>query len=53
MRKAFKAAGFLVLTESKYLNGPDYLLEGDVLLNDGAHTATNVEMADILAEHPG
>lgn len=43
MRKAFKAAGFLVLTESKYLNGPDYLLEGDVLLNDGAHTATNVE----------
>lgn len=43
MRKAFKTAGFLVLTEQKYLNGPDYLLEGDVLLNDGVHTATNVE----------
>ena len=37
MRKAFKAAGFLVLTESKYLNGPDYLLEGDERWSPHSH----------------
>lgn len=42
MRSAFRAAGFTVLTDKKYLNGPDYLLAGDVLLNDGLHTATNI-----------
>lgn len=41
-RAAFKAAGFQVLTDSKYLTSDAYLLEGDVLLNDSCHTATNV-----------
>lgn len=42
MRAAFKSAGFTVLTDSKYLTSDAYLLEGDILLNDGAHTATNL-----------
>lgn len=42
MRTKFKAAGFTVLTDSKYLTGNDYLLPGDILLNDSAHTATNI-----------
>ena len=43
MRQAFKNAGFQVLTESKYLTSDAYLLEGDVLLNDGHHVATNLD----------
>ena len=42
LRAALKAAGFEVLTESKYLTSDAYLLAGDILLNDGAHTATNL-----------
>lgn len=42
MRQAFKDAGFQVLTDSKYLNGTQYLLPGDILLNDIHHTATNI-----------
>ena len=42
MRSGFKAAGFQVLTASKYLSSPDYLLPGDILLNDAHHTATNI-----------
>lgn len=42
LRVALKAAGFEVLTDSKYLTGSAYLLEGDILLNDSCHTATNV-----------
>ncbi len=41
MRKLLKAAGFEVLTESKYLTSDKYLLRGDILLNDGHHTAVN------------
>ena len=43
MRAAFKAAGFQVLTDSKYLTSDAYLLEGDVLLNDSHHVATNLD----------
>lgn len=43
MRDILKNAGFQVLTDSKYLIGPDYLISGDILLNDGHHTATNVQ----------
>lgn len=43
MRSAFKAAGFQVLTDRKYLTGPDYLLAGDILLNDQNHTCTNLD----------
>ena len=42
MRSCFKAAGFTVLTDPKYLTSPDYLLPGDILLNDAHHTATNL-----------
>ena len=42
LRAALRAAGFKVLTSNKYLTSDAYLLEGDVLLNDGAHTAINV-----------
>lgn len=42
MKNAFKNAGFTVLTESKYLTGYDYLLPGDILLNEEHHTATNL-----------
>lgn len=42
MRAGLKAAGFEVLTASKYLTSDAYLLEGDILLNDNAHVATNL-----------
>lgn len=42
MRSTFKNAGFQVLTGSKYLTSADYLLPGDILLNDAHHTATCV-----------
>lgn len=42
MRAGFKAAGFEVLTDSKYLTSDAYLLEGDIILNDSAHVATNL-----------
>lgn len=42
LRAALKAAGFEVLTHSRYLTGDDYLIPGDVLLNDGHHVAINL-----------
>ena len=42
MRSGLKAAGFQVLTDSKYLTSGNYLIPGDILLNDTHHTATNV-----------
>ena len=42
MRKYYKAAGFKVLTDSKYLTSGKYLLPGDILLYDNHHGATNV-----------
>lgn len=42
MRKELKKAGFIVLTDKKYLTSPDYLLPGDILLNDNYHTAVNI-----------
>lgn len=32
-------AGFQVLTDPKYLNSPDYLYPGDILVHEGKHTA--------------
>jgi len=43
MRSGFAAAGFQVLTESKYLTSDAYLVVGDILLYDGVHTATNLD----------
>lgn len=42
MRASFKAAGFQVLIDPKYLNNSTYLVAGDILLNDAHHTATAV-----------
>lgn len=42
LRAALIAAGFEVLTDSKYLTGDGYLFAGDILLYEGHHTATNV-----------
>lgn len=42
MRRSLKEAGFRVLTDTLYLSSPDYLLPGDILLNEANHTATNV-----------
>lgn len=42
MRAGFKAAGFKVLTDSKYLKDSSYLVPGDILLYDDHHTATNI-----------
>lgn len=44
MRQRFKAAGFTVLTNSKYLTSGKYLLPGDVLLYEGHHAATNISL---------
>ena len=43
LRAALKAAGFAVLTDSKYLTSDAYLLPGDILLYEGHHTATNLD----------
>ncbi|MDO4332539.1 MAG: SH3 domain-containing protein [Eubacteriales bacterium] len=53
MRAAFKNAGFTVLTDSKYLTSDAYLLEGDILLNDGAHTATNLTNGSMATASDG
>lgn len=42
MKAKFKAAGFEVLTDKKYLNGYSYLEPGDILLYEGHHAATNI-----------
>lgn len=42
MRAGLKKAGFEVLTAQKYLSSDQYLLRGDILLNDKAHTAINL-----------
>lgn len=42
MRNMFEKSGFEVLTDKKYLTSDEYLLKGDILLNEQHHTATNV-----------
>ena len=42
MRTGYAAAGFQVLTESKYLTSNAYLMPGDILLNDYDHTCVNL-----------
>ena len=51
MRAGLKAAGFEVLTDSKYLTSDAYLLEGDILLNDNAHVATNKVIRNRCIQH--
>lgn len=42
MKNALVKAGFKALTDSKYLTSGNYLLPGDILLNENHHTATNI-----------
>lgn len=42
MKAALVKAGFKALTLPQYLTGKDYLLPGDILLNESHHTATNI-----------
>ena len=42
MLAAFKAAGFMALTDTKYLTSDKYLKRGDILLRIGHHTTTNI-----------
>ncbi|MBR7189058.1 MAG: SH3 domain-containing protein [Clostridia bacterium] len=44
MRQAFTGAGFVALTDKKYLSGYDYLLPGDILLYESHHAAANVTL---------
>ena len=50
MKSKFKAAGFEVLTDSKYLKGTSYLLPGDVLLYENHHAAANVTRGKYAVE---
>lgn len=43
MKPNFRAAGFEVLTESKYLTSDAYLIPGDILLNTSHHTCINLD----------
>lgn len=44
LRGSLKTAGAIELTDSKYLTSDKYLRPGDILLNVGHHTATNLDM---------
>lgn len=44
LRAVLKRAGAIVLTASKYLTSDKYLLPGDIMLYEGHHTATNLDM---------
>ena len=47
MRSDFTSAGFQCLTSSQYTDSPDYLLPGDVLLNDDHHTCINLDAGSL------
>lgn len=53
MRAAYKAAGYQVLTGSKYTASATYLLEGDILLNEAHHVATNLDDGGGAANETG
>ena len=50
MRAEFIKAGFLALTASKYLSGPDNLYPGDILLYESHHAATNITVGKNVRE---
>lgn len=53
MRSQLTAAGFQLLTDAKYLTSDDFLLPGDILLNDAKHTAVNLTVGKYAEEKPG
>lgn len=52
LRKALLNAGFKALTDSKYLTSDKYLLPGDILLYEGHHTATNLDIGSEVKAEP-
>ena len=52
MRAGYAAAGFQVLTESKYLTTNAYLMPGDILLNDLDHTCVNLGIGSLSGYSP-
>jgi hypothetical protein len=50
MRTEFTKAGFIALTDKKYLSGSGYLLPGDILLYESHHAATNVTLGKNVKE---
>ncbi|MBQ3423653.1 MAG: SH3 domain-containing protein [Clostridia bacterium] len=50
MKAAFVKAGFVALTQSKYLSSGKYLLPGDILLYEGHHAAANVTLGAKVRE---
>ena len=50
MRSVFTKAGFIALTDSKYLTSGNYLLPGDVLLYESHHAAANVTLGSKVKE---
>lgn len=49
LRARLKEIGFSLLTQDKYIDEPDYLLPGDVLLNDSVHVAINLSKGQLAA----
>lgn len=52
LRKALVAAGFDLLTDSKYLTSDKYLLPGDILLYDGHHVAVDLDYGSCVKAQP-
>lgn len=50
MRQEFTKAGFIALTASKYLSGPNDLLPGDILLYENHHAACNITLGKNVRE---
>ena len=50
MRSQFTKAGFIALTDSKYLKGGSYSLPGDILLYESHHAACNITVGSKVKE---
>lgn len=47
MLSAYRSAGFIVLTDSRYLTSDQYLLPGDISLLPGSHTNINLDAGSL------
>lgn len=52
MRPNYKAVGFDVLTDGKYLASDKYLVPGDILLNEKHHTCINLDYGESVKPKP-
>ena len=53
MRATFRASGFTVLTDKKYLTSDKYLVPGDILLNENHHTCINLDYGEKVKPYEG